>query len=113
MVAMQISSRVRQRPRATERQEILSAYRRSKLTQREFARQAGIGFSMLRKWLSRARLQDGAGSRSRFVQLPHPLVQPGQQARYRLHPRPGVVWEVGSGFVSEEVAVFLRVLAAL
>lgn len=110
---MQTPSRVRQRPSAAERQQILSAYQRSKLTQREFARQAGIGFSTLRKWLSRAGLRVRACSGSRFVQLPNPLAQPASLTRYRLHPRPGVMLEVGAGFVSGEVAVLLRLLAAL
>ena len=51
---MQRPTRIPRRHTAAQRLEILSAYPRSQLTQKEFAAQAGIGKSTLTAWLRKA-----------------------------------------------------------
>ncbi len=107
---MQISSTDRKRLTPAQRERILSAYRRSQLSQRSFAAQAGIGLSTLQRWLSNSasRRADTAG----FVELPNLLTQLPPAAVYRLHLKNGVVVEIGSGFQGEEVAMLLELLPA-
>ncbi len=106
------SSRLEKRRTPTQRQQILNAYRRTPLSQREFARQAGIGLSTLQYWLrNEAAPRKQAGPS--FVEIPHRLVQPVRPFPYRLQLPQGIHLEVASGFVSEEVAALLRMLAAL
>jgi hypothetical protein len=107
---MQTSPAHRKRLTAAQREEILKAYQRSKLTQRAFAAQAGIGLSTLRLWLRKsatARAESGG-----FVELPNLLSQPPAGAVYRLHLKNGMVVEIGTGFQCEEVAALLQLLPA-
>lgn len=107
---MQTSSAVRKRLTPAQREKILSAYRRGKLSQREFAAQSGIGLSTLQLWLRKsASPRADAGG---FVELPNLLGQPPGGAVYRLHLKNGVIVEMGSGFQSEEVAALLQLLPA-
>lgn len=107
---MQTSATNRKRRSPAQREKILSAYRQSKLTQRVFAAQAGIGLSTLQLWLRKgvASPADPAG----FVQLPNLLTQPAAPAVYRLHLKNGVMVEIGSGFARAEVAALLQLLPA-
>jgi len=107
---MQTSSTHRKRLTPAQRERILGAYRRSRLSQRAFAAQAGIGLSTLRLWLRRSAAPptDAAG----FVQIPHLLAQATTAAVYRLHLKNGVIVEIGSGFAREEVAALLHLLPA-
>jgi hypothetical protein len=103
---MQIASTVRRRRTPAQREKILSAYRRSKLPQRAFAVQAGIGLSTLQLWLRQAAAAPAA--RPGFVQVPNLLTAPSTAAVYRLHLGRGVMVEVNSGFRSEEVAALVQ-----
>ena len=103
-------SSLRKRPTPIHRAEILRGYRRSKLTQREYADQVGIGLSTLRRWLAK-----GIGGRdsaaTAFIQVPNLLAQPVATPPYRLHLAGGVILEMGSGFESEKVAALLQLLS--
>ena len=107
---MQRLSTVRKRHTPAQREKILGDYRRSRLPQREFCAQAGIGLSTLQLWL-----RQGAGSpssSSEFVEIPNLVAAPRGDALYRLHLRNGMIVEIGSGFQSEEVSALLQVLPA-
>jgi transposase-like protein len=107
---MQNSTTVRRRRSPAQREKILSAYRRSELSQRAFAARAGIGLSTLGLWLRQAKLT--AAAATGFVEVPNPLAPPKAAAVYRLHLGGGVIVEVSSGFQSEEVAALVQLFPA-
>jgi transposase-like protein len=75
---------VRKRLTQAQRETILAAYRRSQLTQREFANQAGISVSALQLWLRKAATR-ACTQTTAFVQVPNLLAQAPGPAMYRLH----------------------------
>ncbi len=103
---------VRKRPTQAQRDKILSAYRRSGLTQREFANQAGISVSALQHWLRKATARPSTPATA-FVQVPNLLAQTSGPAVYRLRLRGEIDLEVSSGFQTEELASLLQVLRSL
>lgn len=107
---MQTSSGHRKRLTPAQREQILSSYERSELSQRSFAAQAGIGLSTLRLWIRKNR-KPAAGPTG-FVELPNLLGQAPAVAVYRLHLKNGVIVEIGSGFEPQEVAMLLQLLPA-
>jgi len=107
---MQTSSTVRKRLTPAQRDKILSTYRRSRLAQREFASQAGIGLSTLQLWLRKAAAPP-AGPTA-FVQVPNLLAQAPAAAAYRLHLAGGMILEIGSGFEAEQLSALLQLLRA-
>jgi transposase-like protein len=106
---MQTSSAVRKRLTPAQRDKILAAYRQSRLSQRDFALQAGIGLSTLQLWLRKAAARPSGGTTA-FVQVPNLLAQPPAAATYRLHLAGGVILEIASGFQAEELAALLQLL---
>ena len=109
---MPITPTVRRRPTQAQREAILTAYRRSQLTQREFASQAGISVSALQLWLRKAAGRPSIQTTA-FVQVPNLLAQAPGPAVYRLHLPGAIDLEVGSGFRPEELASLLQVLRSL
>ncbi len=109
---MQNSSRHGNRYPIGQRQEILQAYQRTQLSQRDFARKVGVGLSTLQYWLRKAG-RASPSARPSFVEVPNPLQQSVNPARYRVQWQQGIALEVGSGFVPEEVAALLRMLASV
>ena len=107
---MQKVSTVRKRLTPAQREEILSAYRRGGLTQRDFALQAGISVSTLQLWLRKAAASPSSPA---FLQVPNLLASAAPAAMYRLHLGGGMMLEIGSGFGSEELAVLLALLPGL
>ena len=103
---------VRKRPTQAQREAILTAYRRSQLTQREFARQAGISVSALQLWLRKAAARPCTHPTA-FVQVPNLLAQAPDPAVYRLRLPGAIDLEVSSGFRPEELASLLQVLRSL
>ena len=108
---MQTTAPVRQRLTPAQRDKILAAYRRSRLSQREFAIQAGIGVSTLTFWLRKAAAGPPQEAPA-FVQVPNLLSPPPAAAVYRLHLAGGVILEMGSGFQAQELAALLQLLRA-
>ena len=95
-----------------QRQSIVDSYRRSQLSQREFAGQLGIGVSTLQLWL-RKFAATAVSQPATFVQIPNLLAGAPSQAVYRLHLGGGIDLEVSSGFRAEELASLLQVLRSL
>ena len=110
---MQSASTIRKR-RLTpaQRAKLVSAYRRGRLSQREFARQAGLGLSTLQLWLRKA-VPPSAESSASFIQIPNVLAPPAAAGPYRLHLPGAVVLEIGAGFAAEELAGLLPLLRGL
>ena len=103
---------VRKHLTESQRQSILDSYRRSRLSQREFAAEAGIGVSTLQLWLRKAADRPSTQSAD-FIQVPNLLAQAPSPAAYRLHLQGGIDLEVSSGFRPEELTCFLQVLRSL
>jgi transposase-like protein len=108
---MQNSSPVRKHSTPAQREKILQAYQRSQLTQKEFAREAGIGVSTLAAWLRKAAVQ--GEDRSSFVAVPNLLPAPSTGPAYRLRWPGGLSLEIHPGFSSGELATLFQLLPKL
>ena len=112
---MQQSTGVRRRYPSAQRDRILAGYQKSGLTQKEFARQAGLGHSTLTRWLreqtTAAPKPDPAG----FVPVPNLFTAVAGSAApaYRLQFPRGVIVEVAAGFPSRELTTLLQVVQRL
>lgn len=101
----------RRRNTPAQRAALVAAYQKSGLTQRGFAAQAGIGYSTLTLWLSRA-----AGAK-----IPPPVFVPGPNLwpltpsapAYRIEFPRGVSVAVAPGFQPGELGALLQVVQAL
>ena len=109
---MQGPTRVQRRHTAAQRQEILSAYQRSPLTQKEFAAQAGIGWSTLTSWLGKAAPAKPSGAAA-FVPVPNLFSAAAPPSAYRLQFPAGMIVEVAPGFQSEELGALLQLVQGL
>lgn len=94
-----------------QKDRLLAQYRRSGLTQRQFAANAGIGYSTLTLWL-RTAAPVSKPPKSAFVAVPN-LLSPPTTAAYRLKFSGGLSVEVASGFRTEELASLLQVVQRL
>ena len=110
---MQRPARTSHHHRAAQRERIIAAYRRSDLTQREFAAQAGIGYSTLTLWLrnsTRAQPTEGPA----FVAVPNVFAAAAAAApAYRLQLPGGVCVEITAGFQPAELTALLQVVQSL
>ena len=105
---MQNSLPVRKHPTPVQREKILQAWQRSPLTQKEFARQAGIGVSTLAAWRRKAAVK--GEDRPSYVAVPNLLPAAPAPPAYRLQWPGGLSLEVGSGFSTGELAALLQLL---
>jgi len=108
---MQRSKRVCGRLTPAQKDKILAAYQRSGLTQKEFAAQAGIGYSTLTFWLRKAISARKPG-KAAFVAVPN-LLSSTTAPAYRLRLAGGISVEVAPGFRPEELASLLQVVQRL
>jgi transcriptional regulator with XRE-family HTH domain len=97
---------------AAQRAQILTDYRRSGLTQKAFAAQAGLGHSTLTLWLRKATADESAVSPT-FIPVPNLLPAPRAAATYRLQFPRGLTVEVAPGFDAEELSALLQVVQRL
>jgi transposase-like protein len=109
---MQRVTPVQRRRTPAQRAEILAAYQRSQLTQREFAAQAGIGCSTLMSWLRKAATAKPCRAAA-FVPVPNLFSAAAAAPAYRLQFPRGHVVEVASGFQFEELGALLQLVQAL
>ena len=109
---MQGSTGVDRRHTPAQRTELLAAYRRSGLTQKRFAAQAGIGYSTLTLWLRKAAPARNLAP-SAFVPVPNLMSAAPATAAYRLQFARGITVEVASGFRPEELSSLLQVVQGL
>jgi hypothetical protein len=95
-----------------EREQILEDYRRSQLTQKQFATQSGVSVSTLQAWLRKIPSR-AAPPGPAFLAVPNLLSPAPAAPAYRLQWPDGLSLEIGSGFVSGELAALLQLLPAL
>ena len=112
---MQTTSSIRKRLTLAQREELLSAYQRSDLTQREFARQQGIGLSSLQNWLRQTACPrpSTAPAVQTFLPVPNLLSVTPCPPAYRIQWPGGMVLEVRAGFIASELAALLALLPRL
>lgn len=104
---------IRKYSTAPEREQIVADYQRSQLTQREFARQSGIGLSTLQRWVQQAAKPRPPANPAAFVPVANLLAQNNARGFYRLLLPDGVIVEVPSGFGAHELQELLAMLKAL
>ena len=112
---MQTTASIRKRLTLAQREELLSAYQRSDLTQREFARQRGLGLSTLQNWLRQTSNSPKPITPAvpSFLPVPNLLAATPALPAYRLQWPGGLILEVRAGFVAPELAALLELLPAL
>ena len=81
------------------------------MSQKEFAAQAGIGFSTLTLWLRQANARKG--DRAAFVPMPNLFAAPISAPAYRLQWPQGLSVEVAAGFRPEELGALLQMIQSL
>ena len=104
---MQRTPVIRKHVTAARREEIVAGYRRTQLTQREFARQSGIGLSTLQRWAQKA------ANPPAFVPVANLLAQNTAPAFCRWVLPGGLIVEVPGGFDSAQLRQLLEVVRAL
>ena len=111
---MQNDLPVRKRASAEEREKILTAYRKSGLTQEKFAAQAGLSLSCLSNWLRRAKAQKAPSRPASFLEVSLPAAAPSRWAPgYRVELPGGIRLELPSGFTPAEASELCRILRSL
>lgn len=99
--------RMRRHLSAAQRNDVIAAYRKSNITQRQFAERTGIGLSTLGRWLRQAPSIEPAPE---FVSVPNLLAVPTVKPPYRLQWPQGLSLEIASGFDREELVALLQLL---
>jgi transposase-like protein len=113
MGAMQRRSHSRKHLTAAEKAELVAAYHRSGLSQRDFASQQGIAASNIQRWVRRAEGLAGSAGPAALVEVPNLLASRSGSGAYRLHFAQGVQLEVGRGFDLAEVSALAQLLHRL
>lgn len=93
--------------------KLLAAYRRSGLTQKGFAAQAGIGQSTLTLWLRQQTTAAKKPAPAGLVPVPNLFAPVAPPPAYRVQFPRGVIVEVAAGFQSGELSALLQVVQTL
>jgi len=97
-----------------ERADLLAAYHKSGLTQREFAARKGLSLSCLRIWLRKARVANRNTVPPTFIQLPVDLMIGGDsRPTYNIRFPGGHSVEVSAGFHLVELRELCQLLRGL
>ena len=111
---MQTKSSGRKRFTSSEKARILTSYRGSQLSQREFAAEAGISVSALQCWLRQSGAAAKPDDASAFIAIPNLLASAQKQSfSYRLQLPGGLNLEIALGFAPGEVVELCRLLQNL
>lgn len=112
MGAMQTRSRSRHHRTAAEKAQLVAAYQRSGLSQRDFALQHGLAPSNIGRWARQAQ-EAGTPTAAALVEVPN-LLSPAHQGHpYRVHFPRGLTLEIARGFAPEEVRVLAHLVQGL
>lgn len=97
---------------AAEKAELIAAYQRSGLSQRDFAQQHGIAPSNIQRW---AQQETGAPSQgtAALVEVPNLLASRAGAGAYRVRFPQGLHLELARGFDVEEVRALAHLLQNL
>ena len=95
-----------------QRSHIIDEYRRSGLTQGEFAAQAGIGKSTLTLWLRKSS-RESAARPAALISVPNLFASTAEASVCRVQFPGGITVEMTPGFPSSELASLLGLVKAL
>jgi hypothetical protein len=114
---MQTKPGSRQYRTLAEKARIVAGYKRSGLSQRDFALQHGIAASNIQRWAGQFPARAKPAPPAALVEVPNLLTtQPGPVAHpgaYRLHFSKGLQLEVARGFEIGEVRALVQLLHSL
>ena len=110
---MQTKSGLRHYRSGAEKAKIVAAYKRSGLSQGDFALQHGIAPSNIQRWVQQFPTSREAVGPAVLVEVPNPLGSRPRSGPYRLHFAQGLQLEVARGFDSGEVRVLAQLLQSL
>ncbi len=110
---MQRTPVIRKYSTAAQREEILTHYQRSGLTQRDFAGRVGISLSTLQRWLWKKPKPKLTANPPTFIPVANLLAQNSGPAYYRLRLAGGVILEVPGGFSASELQELLQAVQRL
>jgi transposase-like protein len=113
MEAMNIKSRSRAQFTAAEKAQIVAAFQRSGLSQRDFATQNGIASSNIQRWVGQSQRADKPEGQAALVEVPNLLASSAGSGTYRLHFPKGLMLEVARGFEPGEVHLLTQLLQSL
>lgn len=105
---MQRTPSGRRRYTPAQRDRILAACDRSRLSQKDFAAQVGVGNSTLSLWRRQA-----ASGKPTLVPMPNLFGAAAAPAAYRVQLPRGVMVEIAAGFRPEELGALLQVIQAV
>jgi len=113
MRAMKMKSRSRQHRTAAEKAELVGAYHRSGLSQRDFAQQHGIAPSNIQRWARQGESLAPSQRSAALLEVPNLLASRPGAGAYRLHFPHGLQLELARGFAVEEVRALALLLQNL
>ena len=98
----------------SERADLLAAYHKSGLTQREFAARKGLSVSCLSIWLRKARVKGKSTVPPTFIEVPVDLSVGGSsRPTYKIGFPGGHSVEVSAGFHLDELRELCQLLRGL
>jgi hypothetical protein len=110
---MQTKSGLRRYRTRAEKAKIVAAYKRSGLSQRDFAQQQRIAPSNIQRWVPQFPVSGKAAASVGLVELPNLLGNRSGSGTYKLHFPKGLLLEVAPGFEVGEVRVLAQLLQGL
>lgn len=108
-----MKSRARQHRTAAEKAELVAAYHRSGLSQRDFALQHGIAPSNIQRWARQHESVSPSRPSAALIEVPNMLASRPGAGPYRVHFPQGLHLEVARGFAVEEVRALAQLLQKL
>ncbi len=110
---MKLTSRSRQYRTAAEKAELVAAYRRSGLSQRDFAQQHDIAPSNISRWMRQHVSLAPSPRSTALIEVPNLLASRPGVGAYRVHFAQGLELELARGFDVEEVRALVQLLQNL
>jgi len=108
-----MNSRSRQCFTAAEKAEVVAAYHRSGLSQRDFAQQHNLAPSNIQRWARQHETVEQSQGSAPLVEVPNLLGTRPNWGAYRLHFPQGLQLEVARGFDLGEVRALAQLLQSL
>jgi hypothetical protein len=110
---MQTKSGLRHYRTLAEKAKIVAAFRRSGLSQGDFAQQQRIAPSNIQRWVQQFATSGEAAGPAALVEVPNLLASAPGPGAYRLHFAQGLQLEVARGFEMGEVRALAQLLQSL
>lgn len=110
---MQTKPSSRQYRTRAEKAQIVAAYKRSGLSQRDFALQHGLAVSNIQRWVAQFPTSVKPAHPAALIEVPNLFAPQLRAGAYRLHFPQGLQLEVAPGFEMGEVRALAQLLQSL